>query len=590
MSSNLLQYGAPINAGQAHLLSNNTWPYKAFIRPTGREAGFKKIPPIALSRAMERDLAGIGKKIVVLKDGGLLLEVASAEMLGKLLTMTPLVVCGIPCFSYTPDDMVTVKGVIHNIPLDLNPEELIQSLEAQGYPQKIFIMQASRIKNRFGNPTPVVALTFFGKVLPECVRVHNTHCYIQVEPYIIPPLRCFKCQDFGHTSNRCPNIESCARCAAHHNTRNCSSIVICCTNCGGGHTSRSPRCPVYLWASKVQKYKYHHGCSWSRAEAMCGDRPQFFATPSLAVSEIQKSSVSPPTPSPSQSSKFTLEVNQTNQVKAPQYINKNKTKEIPNTKIEVPEVTTCKDSKTFSELRTVEKNFTPSVSPIKETIDPTVKSDILGSSSLINSSSTAISTDRESRGSTPNREGGSTLTDVTDTDTSFTDDTAASTEAELDPEMRDASTQSDSSSLKHEKSTQTETYFEANFLHRFDLDKLLFNMKGLLADINIKSGKYTEIYLRNKFLASFISAFQKNIPSIETEGERVFLAENTDKPAHRATPKRVSRSLKPSSLPKPIGSRLRCLNSPLKTMAGSRRFSLGSPQTYRGVKKRIFKP
>ena len=85
MSSNLLQYGALINAGQAHLLSNNyrkrlgrhllsnnTWPYKAFIRPTGREAGFKKIspPPIALSRAIERDLAGIGKNIVVLKDGG----------------------------------------------------------------------------------------------------------------------------------------------------------------------------------------------------------------------------------------------------------------------------------------------------------------------------------------------------------------------------------------------------------------------------------------------------------------------------------------------------------------------------------------
>ena len=113
-------------------------------------------------------------------------------------------------------------------------------------------------------------------------------------------------------------------------------------------------------------------------------------------------------------------------------------------------------------------------------------------------------------------------------------------------------------------------------------------MKGLLADINIKSGKYTEIYLRNKFLASFISAFQKYIPSIETEGERVPLAEKTDKPAHRTTPKRVSRPLKPSSLPKPIGSRLGCLNSPLKTMAGSRRFSLGSPQTYRGVKKRIF--
>ena len=69
MSTDLKLYGEPINPGQAHLLSNNTWAFKAFIRPLGRGDGFKKTPPLTLSRAISRDLTGIARRIVMLKDG-----------------------------------------------------------------------------------------------------------------------------------------------------------------------------------------------------------------------------------------------------------------------------------------------------------------------------------------------------------------------------------------------------------------------------------------------------------------------------------------------------------------------------------------
>ena len=97
MSKNLESFGEPVNPGQAHLLSNNTWKFKAFIRPLGRDSGFRNISPLTLSRGISRDLAGIGNKLVVLKDGGLLMEVCSAETLQKLLQMTPLssVVCAV---------------------------------------------------------------------------------------------------------------------------------------------------------------------------------------------------------------------------------------------------------------------------------------------------------------------------------------------------------------------------------------------------------------------------------------------------------------------------------------------------------------
>ena len=117
--------------------------------------------------------------------------------------------------------MVTVRGVIHNIPLDNSPEELIQTLEAQVNNNKVFIMKASRILNRFKEPTTAVALTFFGDVLPECVRIIDSNFYLPVETYITPPLRCFRCQDFGNTANRCLKEEICARCAGTQNSRHC---------------------------------------------------------------------------------------------------------------------------------------------------------------------------------------------------------------------------------------------------------------------------------------------------------------------------------------------------------------------------------
>ena len=259
MSTNVQRYGEPLNSSQIHLLSKNTWKYKAFVRPLGRGPGFRNISPMALSPGISKDLTGMVGKTVLLRDGGLLLEVCSAEKLIKLLHLSPLVVCGVRSFAYTPDDMVTVREVIYNIPLGQNPEELVLSLEAQVNSKEIFLMKASRILNRFKQPTTAVILTFFGNLLPDCVRVSGSNFYIPVSTYITPPLRCYRCQGYGHTSGKCLLEAICARCAGSHSSKQCTSEKVCCTNCLGDHTARSARCPVYLWASKVQECRDAHG-------------------------------------------------------------------------------------------------------------------------------------------------------------------------------------------------------------------------------------------------------------------------------------------------------------------------------------------
>ena len=254
------------------------------------------------------------------------MEVCSAQMLSKLLDITPLVVCGVRCFAYTPDDMVTVRGVIHNIPLDYSPEECGKTLEAQVKSKNIFIMKASRIFNRFGAPTAPVALKFFGDVLPECVRVTDSDLFIPVEAFITPPLRCFPCQKYGHTSMNLPNDTTCARCAGPHNSRLCNSSVVSCTNCQSGHMARSSRCSVYLWASKIQEYKDTHGCSWALAEQACGHiLILVLLLPPNQIRQAQTPS------SPPQGPRFAFKVNHTEKVRTLKYINKNQVTEIAHT-------------------------------------------------------------------------------------------------------------------------------------------------------------------------------------------------------------------------------------------------------------------
>ena len=269
--------------------------------------------------------------------------------------------------------MVTVKGVIYNIPLDLSPEELAQNLEAQVNKNNIFIMKASWILNRFKAPTTAVALTFFGNVLPDCVRVTGSNFFMPVESYITPPLRCFKCQGFGHTSGRCQNKESCARCAGDHNSRHCQTESVWCVNCRGSHTARSTRCPVYLRASKVQDCKNARGCSWAQAVELCGDCPFAFATPAATI--YNQSNVTKPI-NPSEGPKFTFKVDETTKVRTLIHTKNDQEVKIAQTQLVSPEVKAPRDSDNLVKTDPVEHNpsSTLSLSPVTDqtSSEPTI--------------------------------------------------------------------------------------------------------------------------------------------------------------------------------------------------------------------------
>ena len=331
-----------------------------------------------------------------------------------------------------------------------------------------------------------------------------------VESYITPPLRCFKCQGFGHTSGRCQNKESCARCAGDHNSRHCQTESVWCVNYRGSHTARSTRCPVYLWASKVQDCKNARGCSWTQAVELCGDCPFAFATPAATV--YNQSNVTKPI-NPSEGPKFTFKVDETTKDRTLIHTKNDQEVKIAQTQLVSPEVKAPRDSDNLVKTDSVEHNpsFTLSLSPVT---DRTSTEPTISESPYKNNCSTPLfstppppnpncgSRSDLSKSLSKNKGEESSLIDVTSVATSLEDVSSPS-------ETCDAATQIEIQT--NENSSQTEGFLERNFLNSFDLDSLLNNMRNLLLDPKIKTGNYSENYLRNKFLSSFLSSFKKNL-------------------------------------------------------------------------------
>ena len=158
------------------------------------------------------------------------------------------------------------EGVIHGIPLTTDIHNLTDHITTPHDTQ--IITNAYRLKNKFGRDSTAVLLKFTGKELPALVSVRGTDIAFPVQEYAAPPLRCFKCQGFGHKSQGCRGVAKCARCGGAHGVRECKTSTIKCPNCGGPHTSSKRGCLAYIRAAEVTKLMRREGMGWQKANSM----------------------------------------------------------------------------------------------------------------------------------------------------------------------------------------------------------------------------------------------------------------------------------------------------------------------------------
>jgi len=104
-----------------------------------------------------------------------------------------------------------------------------------------------------------------------------------VEQYIPRPLRCTKCQKFGHHHSRCRGTVSvCYRCSVSHSqeTSCASDAPVKCVNCSGDHPSSSKQCPKYQQEQKIIKLKYTLNIPFLEA------RKRILSKPSLSYASL----------------------------------------------------------------------------------------------------------------------------------------------------------------------------------------------------------------------------------------------------------------------------------------------------------------
>ena len=148
----------------------------------------------------------------------------------------------------------TIKGLLIDHDEDLKGMDSTELKEAITTPGVAKIL-------RYGE-SKVLEVTFKGQNKPSHVYFWG-RLALQVKPYIDPPVRCFKCQFYGHMSRSCRSTcYVCYKCAFkydnihEHSPKDCKEAKHC-VNCGKDHVSGYKKCEKHVLEVKWATICYH---------------------------------------------------------------------------------------------------------------------------------------------------------------------------------------------------------------------------------------------------------------------------------------------------------------------------------------------
>ncbi|GFU47420.1 putative RNA-directed DNA polymerase from transposon X-element [Trichonephila clavipes] len=157
--------------------------------------------------------------------------------------------------------------------LSSSEAEILEGLSDQGITQ---VRRISVKKDSSLFPTKNLILTFNSPKLPSNIKAGYLNC--KVRPYIPNPLRCFKCQRFGHSQTSCRGQLTCSRCASVGHASTDCSLEPKCINCLQPHPSDSKLCPKWKIEKQIQEIKTTQNISYPEARKLIVPQlPQTYA-------------------------------------------------------------------------------------------------------------------------------------------------------------------------------------------------------------------------------------------------------------------------------------------------------------------------
>ena len=224
-----------------------------------------KISPFIIQKIISANFQP--KTVKSLRDGKLLIEVTQEKHANFLLKMKTF--HNIKIKGYSHEKLNQSKGVVRSQELSLcSIEEIKSELKTQGVidAQRITIKKEGRTIE-----TNTYILTFNSPTIPKELKIgYNIS---KVELFIPNPLRCYKCQKFGHHEDQCRNLSVCGRCGEknpNHNINTCEKTHHC-ANCGDEHPAYAKICKEYQREKEIMTIKYKNNIPFPEARRMVGE-------------------------------------------------------------------------------------------------------------------------------------------------------------------------------------------------------------------------------------------------------------------------------------------------------------------------------
>ena len=242
------------------------WPHFLLIKGTNEERPLYKLSPFAVNKAIVAVLGSDPFNIKKLRNGSILVEVDKETQSKKLLKTTKLNLTmdnAIPIDVSPHYSLNTKKRVIRCPDIkDCTDDEILEGLKAEGV---IKLHRISVFRNGQRKPTGTLILTFQSQNLPKYISVG--YYRVAVSQFIPNPMRCYKCQKFGHTKFNWRKNEVCNKCGkeGHTDSQQCTNEAKC-VNCQGNHASNDKTCPKWKGEKEIQRIKTERGITYTEAK------------------------------------------------------------------------------------------------------------------------------------------------------------------------------------------------------------------------------------------------------------------------------------------------------------------------------------
>ena len=186
------------------------WPRFLLVESGDDSLPVTKLSPFAIDKGFQALISGRLRSIKRLRNGTFLVECDTKKQSDLLLKSQKLV--DRPMTVSIHPTLNSSRGVIRCRELaGMSETDIRDELSEQ---RVILVKRIRRKEDGQDKDTNTLFLTFCNANLPKDIRIG--YLRVKVDPFIPNPLRCFKCQKYGHGAQRCSSAAVCPKCALEH--------------------------------------------------------------------------------------------------------------------------------------------------------------------------------------------------------------------------------------------------------------------------------------------------------------------------------------------------------------------------------------